>query len=177
MIKNKAIKALVIGACLVGSSMAGVYADENTPVTKPAIVDPAKEGSQVYTIQIESVKQETPQDKKQLEIDRYVFADHVKEMADKGITVTNTGVVGDYVEVGITPYTEENANYLYGIFGKDLIKVVEGQQAVALNTVSPAAEQAAALTSGPVQTTKEVQKPSIFTTIFSSIIEWFKSIF
>lgn len=175
MIKNKAAKAFIVGACIIGSTMAGVYADTNTPVTKPAIVDPAKDDSQTYTIQIESVKPETPQDKKQLEIDRYVFADHVKEIADKGITVTNTGVVGDYVEVGITPYTEANANYLYDLFGKDLVKVVEGQQAVTLDTTAaPADEKAAALTSAPTQT---VQKTSIITTIINSIIEWFKSIF
>ncbi len=37
-----------------------------------------------------------------------------------------------FIEIGITPYSEEYAGYLYGIFGSDMVKVVEGQQAVTL---------------------------------------------
>jgi arginine repressor len=70
---------------------------------------------------------------KQSEIDSYVFEKHADEMEKQGIHVTNTGVVGNVVEIGITDYTDEKANYLYGLFGKDLVKVVEGQQAVPLN--------------------------------------------
>lgn len=173
MIKNKAAKALIIGSCLFASSMIGVYADTNEAVTKPAVVQPA-EGEQIYTIQIESVKEETPQDKKQLEIDRYVFADHVKEIADKGITVTNTGVVGDVVEVGITPYSEESANYLYEIFGKDLVKVVEGQQATTLD-LGLAADSG--MQEKAAQATVVKEEAPLFTRIINSVIEWFKSIF
>jgi hypothetical protein len=46
--------------------------------------------------------------------------------------VTHTGPQNDYVEIGITPYNDANANYLYGIFGKDMVKIVEGQPAVTL---------------------------------------------
>jgi hypothetical protein len=70
---------------------------------------------------------------KQSEIDSYVFEKHADELEKQGIHVTNTGAVGNVVEIGITDYTDEKANYLYGIFGKDLVKVVEGQQAVPLN--------------------------------------------
>lgn len=69
---------------------------------------------------------------KQQQIDKYVFEDHAQDIADKGITITHTAPMDTYVEIGITPYTDENADYLYGIFGKDTVKVVEGVQAVLL---------------------------------------------
>jgi LPXTG-motif cell wall-anchored protein len=62
---------------------------------------------------------------KQKEIDLYLFADHVDEISDKGIKVAYTGVMGDVVEIGITPFTDENADYLYGIFGNNEVRVVE----------------------------------------------------
>jgi hypothetical protein len=37
-----------------------------------------------------------------------------------------------YVEIGIASYTDEKAEYLYGIFGRDMVKVVEGEQAYPL---------------------------------------------
>ena len=46
--------------------------------------------------------------------------------------VTHTGPRDGFIEIGITPYSEEYAGYLYGIFGSDMVKVVEGQQAVTL---------------------------------------------
>jgi arginine repressor len=70
---------------------------------------------------------------KQQKIDKYVFEDHVKEIEEKGFSVTYTGPMEDYIEIGIIPFNEENADYLYKIFGKDGVKVVEGQK-VALMT-------------------------------------------
>lgn len=74
---------------------------------------------------------------KQAEIDKYVFEDHAKEIEAKGFKITHTGPMGEYVEIGITPYSEENAKFLYDIFGEDMVKVVEGQQAVLMD-VGPA---------------------------------------
>lgn len=71
---------------------------------------------------------------KQREIDQYVFEQHKAEIEQHGFKVTHTGQTGEYVEVGITPYSEENATYLYGLFGKERVKVVEGQQAVLMTS-------------------------------------------
>ncbi|MDF2521210.1 MAG: hypothetical protein K0R84_1838 [Clostridia bacterium] len=171
MIKNKAAKALIIGACIAGSTMMGVYADTNTPVEKPAVVEPAGVGeSQEYTIQIESIEIPEALTQKQQEIDKYVFEEHQTELEQKGITITHTGIVGEFVEVGITPYSQENADYLYGIFGKDMVKVVEGQQAVALDMVAASAENAAEA--------KVLQEEApFFIRVINSIFEWFKNIF
>ena len=70
---------------------------------------------------------------KQKEVDEYLFEEHTKEIEDKGFTVTHTAPLEDYVEIGITPYNKENADYLYEILGSDNIKVVEGQQATLMN--------------------------------------------
>jgi hypothetical protein len=70
---------------------------------------------------------------KQLEADRYLFADHTEELASKGITVTHTSATNEYVEIGIIPFNEENAGFIYQALGRDKIKVVEGVQAVAVD--------------------------------------------
>lgn len=67
--------------------------------------------------------------KRQSEIDKYLFEDYKLEIENKGFTITHTVATTDYVEVGITPFNDENANYLYGKLGNDKIKVVEGQLA------------------------------------------------
>jgi hypothetical protein len=71
---------------------------------------------------------------KQKEIDTYVFEEHSDEIAEKGITVTHTSPGENAVEIGITPYNEDNADYFYGIFGKEKVKVVEGIQATTMGT-------------------------------------------
>lgn len=170
MIKNKTVHAVIIGTCIFANSLAGVYADTtaaDTPVS----------------IQIEQVNAGDPLLQKQGEIDRYVFEEHTKDFADKGITVTNTGVIGDYVEVGISPYNDENANYIYEIFGKDQVKVVEGIQATlygdpSANDVTvqseayPSEIAEAQVISAPVE-----KEPSAIASFFSSIWEWIRSIF
>lgn len=66
-------------------------------------------------------------------VDAYVFTDKVDELEREGIQVTNTGPVGEYIEIGIIDYTDEKAAYLYDVFGTELVKVVEGIQAVTLD--------------------------------------------
>lgn len=64
---------------------------------------------------------------KQSEIDKYLFKDHAKDIEEKGFRINYTGVIEDKVEIGISPYSDENAEYLYEIFGKDVIHVVESE--------------------------------------------------
>ena len=73
---------------------------------------------------------------KQQEIDKYLFEEHTKEIEEKGLTITHTSPLEDYVEIGITPFNKENTDYLYEIFGNDNVKVVEGQQATLMNDVA-----------------------------------------
>lgn len=69
---------------------------------------------------------------KQAEIDKLIFEKYAKELTEKGISVTHTVVVEDYIEVGITPYTPENADVIIKLVGEDGIKVIEGVMAVTL---------------------------------------------
>jgi len=183
MIKNKAIHAMIIGTCMFVGSMTGVYADTtaaDTPVS----------------IQIESVKTEDQvlsfdaRTNKQSEIDKYVFETNAKEFSEKGITVTNTGVIGDYVEVGITPFNDENAKFIYDKFGKDLVKVVEGMQATTLDTDGAVPEYYMYM-SGPAGAADDDAEPadavvvsapseketSPVASFFDNIWEWITNIF
>lgn len=69
---------------------------------------------------------------KHKEIDKYVFEDHADEIRLQGFGVTHTGLRDGFIEIGIMPYSDEYADYLYEIFGSDMVKVVEGRQAVTL---------------------------------------------
>ena len=63
------------------------------------------------------------------DIDRYLFQDYKKDLEVRGITVTHTGPVKDRIEIGIMPYTEENAQFLYKALGREGIVVVPSTQA------------------------------------------------
>lgn len=66
--------------------------------------------------------------KKQQEIDQSLFVDHKDELAAKGIFVTHTSPVESVVEIGITPYSDENAEFIYSLIGKDGVKAIEGMK-------------------------------------------------
>ncbi|GAB6930325.1 hypothetical protein JCM10914A_43080 [Paenibacillus sp. JCM 10914] len=93
------------------------------------------EGEQAVLLQAtgateDPVSSEDQRSAKQGEIDAYVAGEGKAEMEAEGFSVTHTGVVGDKVEVGITPFNEQHANFLYDKFGRDLVEVVEGEQAI-----------------------------------------------
>ncbi|MBC7959289.1 MAG: hypothetical protein H7X94_05440 [Vallitaleaceae bacterium] len=69
---------------------------------------------------------------KQQEIDTYVFDEHAKDIEEKGFVVTATGQVGDFIDIAIQPYSEENVRYLQDLFGKENITVSEGLPPVIL---------------------------------------------
>jgi len=67
---------------------------------------------------------------KQKEIDDFVFGKGSEVLGKLGFKVTHTGPVGDRVEIGILPYKESHAEFLYETFGRDRVSVVEGINAV-----------------------------------------------
>ena len=52
--------------------------------------------------------------------------------------MTHTAPFETYVEIGITPLNDENAAYLYGIFGKDKVKDVDGQKVITMSALGAA---------------------------------------
>lgn len=134
MIKTKLFKAIVIGFCISALSTGMAFAQESV------ISTPVK-GEQLSDAQIALYA-------KQKEIDQYLLVDHTKEIADKGIEINYTAVTDTYVEIGISPFNDDNANYLYDIFGKDIVKVVEFDQSILYSstTSSGVAPDATAVT-------------------------------
>ncbi len=118
--KSKYLKGIILGLCISAFSTSIAFAQAVSSETLDASVSSE-------AVQSESQKELM---EKQREIDQYLFKDHVKDLEEKDIFVNYTGVVDDYVEIGISPYNDENANYLYGIFGKEGVKVVEFDQSV-----------------------------------------------
>ena len=105
-----------------------------------------------------SVSVDNPQVKemmqKQLEVDKTLFEDKVKDLEDKGITVTYTAPLETAVEVAIIPFNTENENFVYDLLGKDNISVVEG--------VAPELIYASGAATGeePVYKGEEAQEPT-----------------
>lgn len=70
---------------------------------------------------------------KQDALNKALFDTYAKELAAAGITVTHTAPVGETVEIGITPYSKENSDFVVKLVGTDSVNIVEGQQAVLLD--------------------------------------------
>ncbi len=141
MIKSKFAKAFILSICLSVFSAAAVNAAVSEGGQTGAFqgsgsvgitVAPGNPDQAVSTSA--AVNEEIL--KKQNEIDLYLFKEHQKEIEQKGISVTYTAPMDSYVEIGIMPLNDENAEYLYGIFGKDKIKVVDGQKVIAMTAAA-----------------------------------------
>lgn len=115
MIRSGLLKAAMLGLCL-SAFPAGIASAGRLAV--PAEL--AQEREEALTKDQEALYS------RQEEIDRYLFAEHAGEIKEKGFSIYSTVVAGDVIEIGIVPFTKENADYLYNIFGNDMIKVVEG---------------------------------------------------
>lgn len=117
MKKFKIIRAIILGIVITVVSSNVAFAET---------AEDNKSGDQIMQIAVvdESLV------KKQEEIDEIIFNNNSKEIIDKGFNVISTSIVGSFVEVRIEPYNEENAEHLYNILGRDMINVVEGEQAI-----------------------------------------------
>lgn len=135
MRKIQLIKTVMLGLCL-----STLY----TGVTYASTID-----NKAAEVTIKDIAPGTDLSKLQSDIDQYVFTDHTADIEKQGFQVTQTVVTNGYVEIGITPFSDENANFLYDLFGKDNVKVVKSDEvkvfktteAVAPNT--PASSEAA----------------------------------
>ncbi|NLL73249.1 MAG: hypothetical protein GX237_06955 [Clostridiales bacterium] len=116
MIRRKLIKTVALGLCMSVLYTGAAYASSGGGSSSAY-------GGKIdveYNTLIEM----------QREMDQYLFVDNVKEIERLGFTVVYTGVAEEYVEVGITPYSDKNADYIYNIYGKDHVKVVSTDEVV-----------------------------------------------
>ena len=133
MIKGYLIKGFMLGLCMSALTTGAAFAQ----AVEGSGSTPAYAGA------------ETEESKKlnamQAEVDQILFADHLKEIEDKGILVNYTSVVDGKVEIGITPYSDENVKFLQELIGKEDITIVEFDQSVIYQTTvaDPVAPDAA----------------------------------
>lgn len=128
MMKSKLMKAVILGTCMALFSSTTAFAaekDEALPEETYQIAITSTEPDQLDNIGSDILD-------KQKEIDKYLFEDHAKEIADQGIQITHTAPTENYVEIGILPFNKENEDYLYNLFGKDKVKVIEGVEVMTM---------------------------------------------
>lgn len=118
MIRKKLFKILSLSLALSVSSIGFAYAENKSNLDEPVTLQIAVDEG-MY--------------KDQTEVDKLLFEGSLaKDLGEKGIYITHTSTVDDYVEVGITPYTPENAETVMKLLGKDNVKIIEGEMAVTL---------------------------------------------
>lgn len=124
---KKYIKMISLSLCLTIATTGMAFADTSTDSVLTTLDEP------VSNTPIEvKVKVDEKIYNKQVEIDNVLFKDRSSVLESKGINITHTVIVDDYIEIGIEPFNEENANMIYDLVGKDLVKVVEGTMAITL---------------------------------------------
>lgn len=118
MFQKKLFKVLSLSLSLSVASMGLAFADTNQVLDMPV------------SIQITAVDEAL--NEKQAVIDKILFEDYANDLKEKGIIIAHTGAIEDKIEVGITPYTPENAEIVNKLIGDETVKVVEGTMAVTL---------------------------------------------
>jgi hypothetical protein len=114
MMKKNLAKAVMLGLCMATLSTGSAYATlAETPVS-----------AEVTSEQSEALS------KKQAEIDQLLLKDNAGEIEKLGFMINYTSVVEDYVEIGISPYSDDNANFIYDLVGKDGVKVMEFDESI-----------------------------------------------
>lgn len=120
MFNKKLFKILSLSLSLSIASMGFAFAE----------TQPAKAPSEEVSIKLMAPNE--AMNVKQAEIDKLLFEDNAKVLEEKGISIIYTVAVDDIIEVGITPYTPENADYVSKLIGKENVDISEGVMAVTL---------------------------------------------
>jgi len=134
MLKSKLVKSFIFGLSLSVIISSAAFAQPENERELKIQIEQVGGGTDAIT----DIAPDTPVSSgpvseamylRQSEIDRILFEDYRDEIAKKGFTVTGTSATNEYIEIGITPFSEENAAYLREILGDGEIRIVEGVQA------------------------------------------------
>lgn len=123
MIRKNILKAFTLGLCISG--LIAVTAN-----TGSAYANEQLGGGEAPSYQGTISPEDSALYDKHKEIDLYLFADQIEEIEKLNFDIIYTGVSDTYVEIGITPYNDENADYLYDIFGNELVRVVDTEEVI-----------------------------------------------
>lgn len=115
IMNNKLLKAAALGLCLSVLVSGTAFAQGG--------------GSSPSSVGISSEEMDILM-KRQDEINFLVFSEYAREIEDKDFQIIYTGVGDSYVEIGISPFDQDNVDYLYEILGNDQVKVVESDEVV-----------------------------------------------
>lgn len=119
------IKKITIGLCMaalfIASTNAGTAFAQSAGGTSPASAGAASAEDSLFY-------------EKQREMDQFLFIDHADEIEKLGFKVIYTGIAENHIEVGITPYNDEFAAYIYDQFGTEWVKVVDTEEVVLYDT-------------------------------------------
>lgn len=119
MARAKLMKAVLLGVCISAFTTGIAYAQS----IEGAGASPAYYGE--VSAEVQALID------RQAEIDKVLFKEELyKKLEEKGIKVYYTGINVDVVEIAIAPYTDENAAYLYDVFGKEDVEVVAGSDSI-----------------------------------------------
>ncbi|MBS4537697.1 hypothetical protein GOQ27_04440 [Clostridium sp. D2Q-11] len=165
---NKIIKILVIIYLIVGLStnvFASLDEDETRTLKKEEI---STNGDVIDNELIERHR----------EVDKYIFETHIKDFEERGITVVTTGInpITQYIDIGIIPYNEENASYVYDALGKDKIKVIEGQKVRTLE-MTTTSNKDSEISKAETSNEEPIKHNSGISVFFKKIWKWIKEIF
>ena len=116
MIKRKLVNAFALGLCLAALSTGTAFAMEASSSVPMGVEDLSDELRALYA--------------KQAEIDTLLFKDHAKELEEKDIFINYTSVNNDMIEIGISEFSEDKADFIYEIVGKDQVKVVAFDESI-----------------------------------------------
>lgn len=128
MIKKHLLKAVLLGLFISTLYTGSAYA--------MAVSSPASVGTEEVTPELQALYD------KQAEIDAILFKTNASDLEAKDIFVNYTGVTGDYIEIGIATYSEEKADFIYELVGKDQVKVVEFDDSILYASGLPVADGA-----------------------------------
>lgn len=127
---KKYLKILSLSLCITLSATGLAFAETNNTMESQITLETTDLNQSVSN---ESIVENKAIYDKQVEIDEVLFKANSSELEKRGIFVTHTFATEEFVEIGISPFSEENEDFIYGLLGKDLIKVVEGDTAVTLD--------------------------------------------
>ncbi len=116
MIKKNLLKTVMLGFCMAALTTAPAYAMLAEEPAPSVTEDASPETKALYA--------------KQGEFDKILFETNSKAIEDLGFMVNYTQVVEDYIEIGISPFSDANADFIYELVGKDGVKVVEFDQSI-----------------------------------------------
>ncbi len=126
MIKKHLMKAVLLGLFISTLYTGSAYAME--------VSSPSSVGTEEATPELQALYD------KQAEIDAILFKTNASDLEAKDIFVNYTGVTGDYIEVGIATYSDEKADFIYELVGKDQVKVVEFDDSIMYASGLPTVE-------------------------------------